>query len=107
MVELGPMRYPRDHRFTLHLAQNAKVKLTEFKNKSSPFHYYVQDHRTDKAALGDPEFLKRNKIPALPTVDGQPRDPEQLLDEAMAKPLHDLDYLTWKEFVAKLVILIL
>ena len=97
------MRYPRDHRFTIHLAEQANVLLTEFVNDSSPFHFYVQDRKTLPENLADPHYLKKSNNSALPMVDGVPRDPEELFNEAIKKPHEDLEQLPWHEFIAKYV----
>lgn len=101
LVEFGPMRYPRDHRFTLHLAEQAKVLLTQFQNHSSPFRFYVEDQEIDKKLVEDPNYVKKSKIDSLPMIDGVPANPETLFNEALAQPVADLEAMPWQEFISK------
>ena len=41
-TELGPMRIPSTHKFSLQLVKYAKLKVRKFQSDSSPFHFYIR-----------------------------------------------------------------
>ena len=50
-AELGPMRIPMEHKFTLELAKRAGLEVKDFQSDSSPFHFFIRDHKIRKSDM--------------------------------------------------------
>ena len=96
-AELGAMRVPKQHRFTLEGSKKYNLTLADFNN--DPFRRYMHDDNLD--ASPDPKELKF----FIDQFNVHPKDKKlkyaKIIQKALQKPLKDFHRLSWSQLKAK------
>ena len=104
--EIGPMRIPKTHIFTLELARRLGLTLTKFDNREGPYHFYIREKKLRMQDLEKFNLLQFSKeydatAPLRNVTGGKPVSPGELVAAAMEEPLSDLQRLPWAQFLRK------
>ncbi len=95
-AELGAMRIPQQHKFTLTAAKLLHLEMAPFNN--DPFRFYAHNRNIDSSKMKDLKFF-------MDEFNIHPKDAHmsagKLMHKAMLRPNEDFQRLPWTKFLAK------
>jgi monoamine oxidase len=99
-AELGPMRVPKQHKFTLEGAKRYNLTLAPFKN--TPHGYNVHGRSIKKSEVDNQHHNLNFFLDSFNVASEKfKKTAGELMEDALKEPMQDFKTMSWKDMLAK------